>query len=122
MFQNQALCAHGLFCVGTAGKFTGQRNVGLIARRASERLPFDGVYDGAAIDDYFSSRLGLVIGRLAQIAFFSVSAWRAWNAEKQTAAERGQKLRAKLAPLGPVFVKLAQTLATRPDVVAPDLA
>ena len=37
------------------------------------------------------------------------------------AASLGKRLRLALQDLGPIFVKLGQTLSTRPDLLSPDL-
>lgn len=81
-----------------------------------------GGYDGNAIDAYFSGQPLKAAGRLAEVTQRLLSARAAWEDETLPATERGQRVRGQLSQLGPVFAKIAQTLATRPDIVSRDLA
>ena len=75
-----------------------------------------GVYDRADIDARFSARpfevgqrMAQVLGAIARVKFAGDS-------------DGGATLRKELAALGPVFCKVGQTLATRPDIVGVDLS
>eukprot|EP00449_Zooxanthella_nutricula_P055885 CAMPEP_0198578060 /NCGR_PEP_ID=MMETSP1462-20131121/119718_1 /TAXON_ID=1333877 /ORGANISM="Brandtodinium nutriculum, Strain RCC3387" /LENGTH=762 /DNA_ID=CAMNT_0044309349 /DNA_START=124 /DNA_END=2413 /DNA_ORIENTATION=- len=61
-----------------------------------------------------------VVSRWAEIASVGYPALRAWEDETIPAEERGVPMRSALASLGPVFVKVGQTLAERPDLVGMD--
>jgi len=61
-----------------------------------------------------------VASRWTEIASVGYPALRAWEDESIPPEERGVPMRAALASLGPVFVKVGQTLAERPDLVGMD--
>eukprot|EP00403_Amphidinium_massartii_P026851 CAMPEP_0178403242 /NCGR_PEP_ID=MMETSP0689_2-20121128/17265_1 /TAXON_ID=160604 /ORGANISM="Amphidinium massartii, Strain CS-259" /LENGTH=719 /DNA_ID=CAMNT_0020024185 /DNA_START=391 /DNA_END=2547 /DNA_ORIENTATION=- len=70
---------------------------------------------------YYSRRPWMVTRRLMEIMRV---AWRirsTWNS-KLPQNERGEALRKGIMELGPVFVKIGQTLAQRPDVVGEEAA
>ncbi len=66
-------------------------------------------YDRTEIDKRFNSRPLEVSGRVTAIALAA--------AKIKLADDGGATLRAELSRLGPVFCKLGQTMATRPDIV-----
>ena len=66
-------------------------------------------YDPLAIDERFADRQSEVAGRIGSVG---LAAFRVWRAD-----DDGATLRAELSKLGPVFCKVGQTLATRPDIV-----
>ena len=74
-------------------------------------------YDRDGIMDYFKSRPQLMVGRALDflLAFRRIRA--AWTAEGTEASERGVVLRSELSALGPVAVKVGQTLSQRPDIL-----
>ena len=74
-----------------------------------------GVYDRAQIDARFSARPLEVGQRMAQVLGAVVRV-------KLAGDDGGATLRAELAALGPVFCKVGQTLATRPDIVGVDIS
>jgi len=75
-----------------------------------------GVYDRAQIDARFSARPLEVGQRMAQVLGAVVRVKLAGE------SDGGATLRAELAALGPVFCKVGQTLATRPDIVGVDIS
>ena len=79
-------------------------------------LPYGvATYDRDAVLDYFRSRPQQMVARALDFlnAFRRVKA--SWEAGGDT--DRGAMLRAELAALGPVAVKLGQTLSQRPDIL-----
>ena len=66
-------------------------------------------YDPAEIDARFEGEPLAVFSRLADIALSF--------AKVKLAEDGGATLRAELSRLGPVFCKVGQTLATRPDII-----
>lgn len=75
-----------------------------------------GVYDRAQINARFSARPLEVGQRMAQVLGALARVKLAGN------SDGGATLRAELAALGPVFCKVGQTLATRPDIVGVDIS
>ena len=67
-------------------------------------------YDGAEIDARFADQPLEVAGRVADIALAALRV-------KLAGDDGGETLRGELATLGPVFCKIGQTMATRPDIV-----
>ena len=67
-------------------------------------------YDPLAIDARFADRQWEVFGRIGGVGLAALRVWRAGN-------DDGATLRAELSKLGPVFCKVGQTMATRPDIV-----
>ncbi len=67
------------------------------------------------------------LGRLSEIARvatrhgFGYAFERRGSAQRDTAGDRGRRLREMLDELGPTFVKFGQLLSTRPDVIPPDI-
>ena len=79
-------------------------------------------YDREGIVNYFQVRPTLMVSRTVEFlaAFQRIrTAWDAPSAEG--APERGAVLRAELASLGPVAVKVGQTLSQRPDILPEDV-
>lgn len=85
----------------------------------------DGVatYDRSRIVSHFAQRPSLMVGRGLEF----LSAYRrvraAWLEphDGPTEGDRGAVLRAELSALGPVAVKIGQTLSQRPDILPPDV-
>jgi predicted unusual protein kinase regulating ubiquinone biosynthesis (AarF/ABC1/UbiB family) len=75
-------------------------------------------YDRERVTDYFQQRPALMVTRALDflLAFRRVRA--AWAAE---GVDRGAVLRAELSALGPVAVKVGQTLSQRPDILPEDV-
>lgn len=67
-------------------------------------------YDPLAIDARFADRQWEVFGRVGGVGLAAFRVWCAGN-------DDGATLRAELSKLGPVFCKVGQTMATRPDIV-----
>ena len=67
-------------------------------------------YDASSIDSRFADDPLQVAGRVATIAFAAARV-------KLAGDDGGASLRAEMSQLGPVFCKVGQTLATRPDIV-----
>ena len=78
-------------------------------------------YERDAIVDYFSKRPGLMAVRALDFlqAFRRVRA--AWDADGADGQDRGAVLRSELSALGPVSVKIGQTLSQRPDILPEDV-
>ncbi|CAE8686974.1 unnamed protein product, partial [Polarella glacialis] len=97
------------------------RRRGRLQRQVS-RPSLVGTYDGEAIDRQFGKEPVKALKRLVEVVSRINAARAAWQDESCDVALRGQRLRAEVAVLGPVFVKGAQTLATRSDIVSRELA
>ena len=69
-------------------------------------------YDGTRIDNRFADEPLAAASRVGQILAAGIRTALAGD-------DGGATLRAELAALGPVFCKVGQTLATRPDIVGP---
>ena len=67
-------------------------------------------YDPVALDARFADSPLEVVGRVAQVLGAVVKVRLAGD-------DGGATLRSELASLGPVFCKVGQTMATRPDIV-----
>ena len=81
-------------------------------------------YDRGKIEAYGNRNSFAFAGRVAawSSAFFSVS--RVWEAEESLPPEertRGERLRREITNLGPVAVKVGQTLSQRPDILPKDV-
>merc|ERR1719258_508165 len=78
------------------------------------------MYDRENIVDYFSARPQLMIGRALDflLAFRRIRS--AWD-DASPGVDRGAILRAELSGLGPVAVKVGQTLSQRPDILPEDV-
>ena len=77
-------------------------------------------YDRDAIIDYFSQRPTLMVSRAFDFlrAFQRIrSAWE----DASPGVDRGVVLRTELSALGPVAVKVGQTLSQRPDILPEDV-
>jgi len=70
---------------------------------------------------FFIRRPHLVARRIGEIATVFLPVRDVWQKPGHE-AERGESLRRALSQLGPVFVKVGQTLAQRPDLVGTDVA
>jgi len=82
-----------------------------------------GEYDREKLVQFFLQRPGALLGRLLAFAKSLYKVRSDWVAEDALPAEnrtRGARLRKELAMLGPVAVKLGQTLSQRPDIVPED--
>lgn len=73
----------------------------------------------ALIGDFYAARPLTVAVRLAQVGATGASVALAWLTR---AEDRGDRLRDAMSSLGVVFVKLSQTLATRPDIIGDEAA
>jgi predicted unusual protein kinase regulating ubiquinone biosynthesis (AarF/ABC1/UbiB family) len=71
------------------------------------------------LEDYYASQPARVALRLGAVAARLGGAATAWSLG---APDRADTLRAAVSDLGVVFVKVAQTLATRPDVIGDEAA
>jgi predicted unusual protein kinase regulating ubiquinone biosynthesis (AarF/ABC1/UbiB family) len=94
------------------------------SRRAvadAKQLPFDSNYDPVALEAYYSQRPLQLYARVAVVAGSIVKVAVAWARDELAPASqgvtRGKVLRDTIATMGPVFVKLGQTLSTRPDII-----
>lgn len=92
----------------------------------------DGMENGAAtklllIGAYFQSSPAEVAVRLAEVTAVGAGIYATWTWEEKTGVPedrrtRAERLREGIASLGPVFVKMAQTLSTRPDIIGAEAA
>ncbi|CAI5489533.1 unnamed protein product [Closterium sp. Naga37s-1] len=126
--------------VGDAGYV---RALGEVARWWAEswRVPLQYEYDPADVAHYFNRRPHIVLLRTLKISVLLAATWvqvardtgaiRAREAggvsagDERIAAIRQHsalKLKRTLLRLGPTFIKVAQSLSARPDVVGPDTA
>ena len=76
---------------------------------------------------YFQNAPADVAARLAEVTAVATKLYATWQWEEKTGiAEskrtRGTVVRDGIASLGPVFVKMAQTLSTRPDIIGDEAA
>ena len=65
--------------------------------------------------------------RLAEVTAVAARVYATWTWEEKTGTPeekrtRGLRVRDGIASLGPVFVKMAQTLSTRPDIIGDEAA
>jgi len=79
------------------------------------------------IGAYFQSSPAEVAARLAEVTAVAARLYAVWTWEDRTGVPaekrtRATQLREGIASLGPVFVKMAQTLSTRPDVIGTEAA
>ena len=90
-------------------------------------LPGVARYDRDAIVDYFKQRPALMVTRAVDflLAFRRIrAAWTSGDGQGQGSGggrDRGEVLRSELAQLGPVAVKIGQTLSQRPDILPEDV-
>lgn len=101
---------------------------GKARRRRGRRDPYDdlrGEFDKPKLLRFFRRRPLQVAGRLATIIRVGrrvIRQWKAqegWDPEERT---RGAILREAMTRLGPVFVKIGQTLSQRPDLIGEEAA
>jgi hypothetical protein len=87
----------------------------------TEQLPFDANYDPAALEAYYSKRPLQLYSRVAFVTRNALTIAVAWARDEwlpsAEGVTRGKVLRDTIATMGPVFVKLGQTLSTRPDII-----
>ncbi|GAQ84791.1 Protein kinase superfamily protein [Klebsormidium nitens] len=107
----------------------------------SWRVPLQHAYEPEVIGGYFARRPHLVVGRLLQIAAATVAAGvpslvdlaktrdasdafgRPDGSERRAAVRQSAlRLKTALVGLGPTFIKAAQSLSARPDVVGEETA
>ena len=74
------------------------------------------------IGAYFQNSPAEVAVRLAEVTAVGAGIYATWTWEEKTGVPeerrtRAERLRDGVASLGPVFVKMAQTLSTRPDII-----
>jgi len=77
-------------------------------------------FDRGILLDFFSSRPAEIAWRWSEILGELWPAWNLWHSEESLPAgerTRGAVLRAALSKLGPIFVKIGQTLSERPDLI-----
>uniref|UniRef100_A0A7S0KYW5 ABC1 atypical kinase-like domain-containing protein n=1 Tax=Micromonas pusilla TaxID=38833 RepID=A0A7S0KYW5_MICPS len=79
------------------------------------------------IGAYFQSSPAEVAVRLAEVTAVGAGIYATWTWEEKTGVPeerrtRAERLREGIASLGPVFVKMAQTLSTRPDIIGAEAA
>lgn len=70
---------------------------------------------------FFRVRPHLILRRFYEIGQVLLPAWQVWTNPRE-GTSRGEYLKGSLQRLGPVFVKVGQTLAQRPDIVGDDAA
>ena len=94
--------------------------------RERDLLEFlDGTYDGAALRAYFRVRPATTTLRLAQLARVFARVYSVWQREEGLPPEkrtRGAVLREGVNELGPVFIKMGQTLSSRADLIGQEAA
>jgi len=76
---------------------------------------------------YFSKSPTELAGRMAEVLSVIGRVYATWQYEERMGIPlerrtRGKKLRDGIARLGPVFIKMAQTLSTRPDIIGEEAA
>ena len=92
------------------------------------RDPYDvlrGDFDKEKLLRFFRRRPGQVATRLATVIRVGTKLLRLWRREDKLPPEertRAAALRTALARLGPVFVKIGQTLSQRPDLIGDEAA
>ena len=92
------------------------------------RDPYDtlrGGFDKKKLRAFFNRRPGSVATRLAAVIRVGARVVRLWRREEKLPAPRrtrGAALRDALSGLGPVFVKIGQTLSQRPDLIGDEAA
>ena len=79
------------------------------------------------IGAYFQNSPAEVAARLAEVTAVAARVYATWTWEEKTGTPeekrtRGLRVRDGIASLGPVFVKMAQTLSTRPDIIGDEAA
>lgn len=110
-----------------AGDRNGARGSGAKGRKG-RRDPYDqlrGAFDKPKLLRFFRRRPLQVAGRLANIIRVGRRVIRTWKQQENVDPEkrtRGAELRAAMTRLGPVFVKIGQTLSQRPDLIGEEAA
>lgn len=107
---HSAVVRHGLV-VGSTPRFAPVRAA--TATIADELCTLDDIvctYDPDEIDERFANDPLAVAGRVAEVTA-------AFTRVKLAGDDDGATLRSELGKLGPVFCKVGQTLATRPDII-----
>mgnify|MGYP006131992241 FL=1 len=90
--------------------------------------PYDslrGQFSKEKLRRFFNRRPGEVARRLATVLRVGVELLRLWRREEKlpfSERTRGKQLRDALSNLGPVFVKIGQTLSQRPDLIGDEAA
>ena len=111
--------------VGGGGERKGnRRKKGALKRDAFDR-ELRGEFDKAKLESFFKRRPGQVAARLAAVLRVAARLIRLWRREDSLPPEkrtRSEQLRAALSGLGPVFVKIGQTLSQRPDLIGEEAA
>ena len=79
-------------------------------------------YDPIELDAYFASKPFLVAGRVGEVASALARALGAAAAHRGDRRRQFAAYREIIESLGPAFVKVAQTLSTRPDLIGEELA
>ena len=79
------------------------------------------------VGTYFERSPGELAVRAAEVLAVVGSVYATWMYEERLGTPRerrtrGRKLRDGVARLGPVFIKMAQTLSTRPDIIGEEAA
>ena len=95
------------------------------AREAELVAYLDGRFDLPKLMTFFQRRPWAVAGRLGQLLKVSAAVVRAWQADEgvpEGQRTRGQALVRGLNEMGPVFVKMGQTLSARADLVGKEAA
>lgn len=90
-----------------------------------EDLLNNGEFNRDLLLSFFSRRPAEVLVRVSAIVAAGVRIYRAWQAEESLPIEkrtRAVMLRDELAALGPVFVKIGQTLSQRADLIGDEAA
>ena len=109
---------------GGGGGEGGRRKKGALRRDAFDR-ELRGEFDKAKLESFFKRRPGQVAARLAAVLRVAARLIRLWRREDSLPPEqrtRSEQLRAALSGLGPVFVKIGQTLSQRPDLIGEEAA
>lgn len=80
-----------------------------------------------AVGEYFSRSPTELAGRTAEVLGVIGKVYALWQFEERMGTpleqrKRGKALRDGIARLGPVFIKMAQTLSTRPDIIGEEAA
>eukprot|EP00667_Euglena_gracilis_P013437 EG_transcript_13863 len=84
-----------------------------------------GPFDAERLEAFFATRKLEVAVRVSEIVLAGLRAWRAWRSQDSLPLEkrtRGAILRQELVGLGPVFLKIGQTLSQRPDIIGEEAA
>ncbi|CAE7884732.1 unnamed protein product [Symbiodinium microadriaticum] len=95
----------------------------LLAAQSLEISAYDALprkFDRGVLLDFFSSRPAEIAWRWSEILGELWPAWNLWHSEESLPAgqrTRGAVLRTALSKLGPIFVKIGQTLSERPDLI-----